>query len=395
MYDVIVIGAGPSGMMASIMASKNNRVLLLEKNEKLGKKLLLTGGGRCNLTNLKPNKEFIDEIEYNKKYLYSVINTFGPKEICDFFTSRGVKLKEEKNNNIFPFDNSSKSILSCLMKSMEKVEIKYKENVIDIKINEKIKEVITEKNKYKSKNIIIATGGVSFKETGSNGDNMKFAKMLSQPTVKLFPAETYLNLVENTVDLAGVSIEEVEIYYMKKRRTGNLIFTHTGISGSAVMKISEFVYLNDEKTIYLDLIMNKSVDELIFELKKFDKEKEVATFLSCFFTKRFSNYLVNKYNLPNKIKSYSSKTLQNLFENLKKYKLEISGVGPIEKAYVTGGGIDLNYINTKTMESKINKGVYFVGEALDIHGPIGGYNITLALSTGYCAGISINNNENK
>lgn len=389
MYDVIIIGSGPSGMMGAIMASKNNKVLLLEKNEISGKKLLITGGGRCNLTNIKPNNLFLDEVEYNKKYLYSAINTFGPKEICDFFTTRGVKLKEEKNNNIFPLDNKSRSILSCLIDSMKYVDVRYNENVINIKIDGEMKEIITEKNKYKVKNIIIATGGSSFRETGSTGDNMKFAKMLSQPTVDLFPAETYLNLFENTVDLAGISFEEVEITYMKKRRTGNLIFTHTGISGSAVMKISEFVYLNDEKIVYVDFVPSKSVEDLMEELNKFDREKELSTFFNLFFSKRFNTYLVNKFNVSSKIKSYNNKTFINLFENIKKFKLEVSSVGPIEKAYVTGGGIDLKYIDTKTMESKINKGVYFVGEALDIHGPIGGYNITLALSTGYCAGISI------
>lgn len=391
MYDVIVIGSGPAGMMASIMASKNNKVLLLEKNDISGKKLLITGGGRCNLTNLKNNREFIEEVEYNKKYLYSTINNFGPKDIYDFFTSKGVKLKEEKGNNVFPVSNKSSEILMTLLDSMKKVDIKYKENVIDIKVLDEIKEVVTMKNIYRAKNIIIATGGSSFKETGSSGDNMKFARLLGQPTVNLFPAETYLELKEDTVNLAGTSFEEVEVSYLKKKKSGNLIFTHKGISGSSVMKISEFVYLNKDKSISIDLLPKLTVNDLINDLNRFDREKEISVFLMNYFSKRFSNYLVSRYDLHGKIKAYNIKNLIYLFENLKSLKFEVASVGPIEKAYVTGGGIDLKYIDSKTMESKINKGIYFVGESLDIHGPIGGYNITLALSTGYSAGISINN----
>lgn len=393
MYDVIIIGSGPSGMMTSIVASEKNKVLLLEKNKISGKKLLITGGGRCNLTNLKTNREFINEVEYNKKYLYSTINNFGPKEICDFFNNFGVKLKEEKDNNIFPVSNKATDILSALLICMKKVDIKYEEEVINIKIKDEFKEVISNNGKYIAKNVIIATGGSSFRETGSTGDNMKFAKMLNQPTIKLFPAETSINVKENFTELAGTAFEEVKLKYLKKNKVGNLIFTHKGISGSVVMKMSEFVYLNDSKQLFIDFFPKNTVDELIDNLNCFDREKEVSTFLSQFFSKKFSNYIVKKYNLVGKIKSYNIKSFNNLFQNLKYFELEASGVGNIDKAYVTGGGIDLNYIDSKTMESKINKGIYFVGESLDIHGPIGGYNITLALSTGYTAGLNLNNSK--
>lgn len=393
MYDVIVIGAGPSGMMASIMASKKNKVLLLEKNEHSGKKLLITGGGRCNLTNLKSNREFLEEVDYHKKYLYSSIHHFGPHDIYDFFTSRGVKLKEEADQKIFPVSNKSSDILACLLDEMRTVEVHYKEPVIDIKLQGEMKEVITAKTTYRAHNIIVATGGASFPETGSTGDHMKLAKQLLQPTVPLFPAETYLDLMENIVDLAGTSFEYVEIHYRKIKKSGNLIFTHRGISGSSVMKISEFVFLNSENQISIDFLPTMRLDDFIASLSEFDREKEVATFLTTFFSKKFSNFLASKFQMEGTIKTYSMKKWNVLFTSLKSFQVEVKCVGPLEKAYVTGGGIDLNSIDSKTMESKFNKGVYFVGEALDVHGPIGGYNITLALSTGYSAGISIESHK--
>lgn len=389
MYDVIVVGSGPAGLMASIVASKNNKVLLLEKNEISGKKLLITGGGRCNLTNLKSNRDFLDEVDYNKKYLYSAVNKFGPYEIYDYFTKQGIKLKEEEDNKIFPVSNRASEILQCLLDDLKKEDVKYHENVHDIKIIGDLKEVTTSKGVYTSKNIIIATGGSSFKQTGSTGDNMKFAKMLNQPTVNLFPAEVGLVLKDSLQILAGTSFEEVTVKYMNKRTTGNLIFTHRGISGSAIMKISEHVYLNDSKEIIIDLLPNISSDELRGMINNFDREKELVTLLNTLFTKRFSSYLVDKLNMNVKIKSLYHKTIDKVINEIKEYKLSILKVEDLDKAYVTGGGVDMNYIDTSTMESKIHKGVYFVGEALDIHGPIGGYNITLALSTGYLAGSSV------
>lgn len=388
MYDVIIIGSGPAGMMAGIAASENNKVLILEKNEISGKKLLITGGGRCNLTNLKSNKAFLDEVEYNKKYLYSAINKFGPEAIYNYFVNNKVKLKEEEDNKIFPTSNRASEILQCLLDNLKRVDIKYHQNVIDIRIIDDIKQVITDKETYSSKNVIIATGGSSFKQTGSNGDNMKFAQILKQPTVSLFPAETSL-IADNTSLLAGTAFEKVVVKYLDRKTSGNLIFTHKGISGSAIMKISEHVFKNDYKELTIDLLPDISKEELTKMINDFDREKELVTFLSTLFSKKFSSYLVDKLNMNIKIKSMYYKTIDKVVSEIKEYKIIIKSVDELDNAYVTGGGIDMNYIDTTTMQSKITKGIYFVGESLDIHGPIGGYNITLALATGYLAGTSI------
>lgn len=384
MYDCIIIGAGPAGLMASIAIDNSKKVLIIEKNSSAGKKLLITGGGRCNVTNLKSNNDFLNEVNYNKKYLYSAINTFGPKEIYNYFQENGVLLKEEEDNKIFPTSNKSADILKVLLKN-SKAEINYDEEVLKIKQG----EVVTNKNVYKTKNIIIATGGSSFKYTGSTGDNMKFAHMIKQPITELFPAEVGVILKENN-ELAGTAIENVIIKYLNRESSGNLMFTHKGLSGSAIMKLSEHIYKNNDKNILIDLLPNISNDELIDIITKYDREKEIISFLNEYFTKRFSLYLMNKLNINKKIKQLSKPEIINIVNTLKALSFEIDSVEEIDKAYVTGGGIDLKYINSSTMESTINFGIYFVGEVLDIHGPIGGYNITLALSTGYLAGIKIN-----
>lgn len=391
MYDCIVIGAGPAGLMAAIEASKNNRTLLIEKNPSPGNKLLLTGGGRCNLTNLKSNNEFLNEVDYNKKYLYSAINKFGPREIYDFFESKNVSLNIEKENQVFPKSDKAGDILEVLVNELKNVEQKYNETVLEIK-NGKIKEIISNKEIYKTKNIIIATGGSSFRHTGSSGDNLKFASILNQPIIPIFPAETGVKLTEQT-NLAGTTISEVTITFDNKKTTGNLMFTHTGLSGTAIMKMSEFIYKSSQKEINIDLLPNLSKEEIIELLNKYDREKELISFLNEIFTKRFSLYLTSRINLNKKIKSLIKEEIENLITLLKAINFIVKEVNEIDIAYVTGGGIDLKYIDSMTMESKINKGTYFVGEALDIHGPIGGYNITLALSTGYLAGSSVSKGD--
>ena len=387
MYDVIIIGAGPAGLMAGI-ASNNLNALILEKNNTAGKKLLLTGGGRCNLTNLKSNNDFLDNVNYNKKYLYSAINLFGPREIYDYFEDNGVLLKEEDNNRIFPVSNKASDILSVLLKNT--CNVKYNEEVIDIKLYDEYKEVITNNNIYKTKNIIISTGGSSYRNTGSTGDNMKFANILKQPIVELFPTEVGV-ILKDKLDLAGTSIDNVKISYMKLKKEGNLIYTHRGLSGISIMSLSEYIYLNEDKTIHIDLIPNYSKEELIEYIKNYDCDKEIITCLNSFFSKKFSLYLLDRLNIESvKIKYLKNKDLIRLVDLIKYLTYSVDKVCPLDEAYATGGGIDMKYINTTNMESTINECVYFIGEALDIHGIVGGYNITLALSTGYLAGYSLN-----
>lgn len=395
MYDVIVIGTGPAGLMAVNTLNKNIKILILEKNDKPGRKLLITGSGRCNVTNLKSNSDFLKEINHNKKHLYSTINNFGPWDIYNFFTDNNVPLKEEEENKMFPVSNKASDILNALLKNIHS-KINYGENVEEIVYKENNIKVITNKDTYITKNLIIATGGTSFKKTGSSGDHMKFAKMLNQPVIDLYPAETGI-ILKHKLELAGISLENVKVSFNKKEFYGNLIFTHKGLSGSSIMKSSEFIYLDKIKNIFIDLLPSISDDELFNSINTYNREKEVTTFLNEHFSKRLCNYIIQLTNLSDntKIKNLNKPQTLDLINNIKNCSFEVLKTCDIEEAYVTGGGIDMKYINSKTMESTINKGIYFAGECLDIHGPIGGYNITLALSTGYTAGISIGGTSEK
>jgi len=392
MYDVIVIGAGPSGMMACISARENNkRVLLIEKNNRVGIKLELTGGGRCNLTNLKSIDNFIKEIPVNNKFLYSAITKFGPEEIYKYFKDLGVDLKVEDEDRVFPTSNKSKNIIDALYNELIKnnVEVHLNESVLNINSN---KEVTTNKGIYKTKNIIIATGGMSYPQTGSIGDGYRFAKSLNQNVTNLYPAETFL-ITSKTYPLAGISLDDIIILFNKKIVSGSMLFTHNGISGPAVFKISEEVYkelkANDNIKIYLDLIKDYTFEELFAIISVYNQKKELVSFVREYLPKRLVDYIVSDFKLDKKIGFMSKKQKEELIKLLKNYEINIKGTGSLEQSFITGGGVNISNINSKTMESNINRGIYFIGEVLDVHGHTGGYNITIALSTGYTAGSSI------
>ncbi len=380
MYDVVIIGAGASGLMLASLLSNMN-VLVLEKTNSPGKKLLITGGGRCNLTNLKGNDEFLENIKHNKKYLYSTINKFGPFEVYDYFKSIG--LKEEEDNKIFPKSDKASDVLNYLIKKT-KCKVNYNEEVIRIEDN----LVTTNKNTYQTKYIVVATGGSSYIKTGSSGDHIRLCDLIKQPCVSLFPAETSI-ITNDKNNLAGTSFDNVYIHEFKE--SGNLIFTHTGLSGSSIMKISEHIYLKNIKEITIDLlplIDEKDLKELLHP------EKYILNILNNFFSKRFSTYLLELCNIKNDlVKRLNHKNINDMINNIKKYKVSIKTVNDIKFAYVTGGGVDLKYIDTRTFKSKLND-IYFIGECLDIHGPIGGYNLTLAFSTAYSCSIDIKGEKN-
>ncbi len=382
-YDVIVVGAGAAGLMFSNFIDKDFKTLIVEKNDKPGRKLMITGGGRCNLTNNKEVKEFLENVEYNHKYLYSALTRFGPKDIMNYIN---IPLKEEKDNQIFPKSDKAGDVLNYLLNN-KKCNINSSETVSDITKIDDVFNVVTTKGEYKSHKIVIATGGCSYPHLGSSGDHLKFAENFNQEVTPVFPAETSI-LVNNLDYLAGTAFDKVEIKLNKKIYTGNLIFTHTGLSGTSIMKISEHVYLNNIKEIIIDYVPKVDVLKYLED----NKDKNITNVLNKLFTKKFSSYLLTKVNINQElnIKSINKKDILNLVNIIKEDKINISGVTDIAKAYVTGGGISLKQIDIKTFESKTVKNMYYIGEALDIHGPIGGYNLTLAFSTAYNCAKAIN-----
>lgn len=392
-YDCIIIGAGSSGLMCAIKISSLKKVLIIEKNNSCGKKLLLTGGGRCNVTNLKDANLFLENI-HNKKYLYSAIHNFGPQDIYDFFTSRGCFLKEELDNKIFPKNDKASSILNCLMseiKSCDNVKINYNETVVAIEHNDIIK-VFSDKGCYEASTVVVATGGKSFPKTGSSGDHIKFSKMLNQPIIDLYPAETSIILKEKH-NLAGTSLSNVKVTANNHSAIGNILFTHNGLSGDTIMKLSEYIYLEHIEKIYISFLEEYSKEEICDMLKNYDQKKEIKSFIAEYLTKNLAIYLLKRVNIApdTTIKTLTAKKIGDICLILKKCPFLVLKSNDLDKAYITGGGIDMKYIDSKTMESTVNKNIYFIGEALDVHGTIGGYNITIAFSTASLAAQSINN----
>lgn len=393
MFDTIIIGAGPAGMMASINASMNNRkVLLIEKNSTVLKKLKLSGGTRCNLINLKEPNEFIKNIPVNGKFLFSTLNTFSPFDIYDYFNKSGIKLKVEDNDRVFPSSNSSQTIIDFLYSEVinNNVVLNINETVIKINIlDSKIKEVITNKGSYKCHNIIIATGGKSYPHTGSTGDGYKFCQSINQPITKLYPADTFL--YSDVPDyLSGITVDNVLLKLDKYTEKGSMLFTHFGVSGPVVFKISERIYHklsdNEDSTLIVDFIPEYNEFEINESLSNYPSNESLISFLKDYLPKKLLIYILGEEFIHQKINTISKNNIHKSIEKLKNYNLVITKTGSIEQSFVTGGGVDLRYVDPKTMESKINPGIFFAGEILDIHGHTGGYNITIALSTGYTAG---------
>ncbi len=382
MYDVIIIGAGCSGLFARKLL-KNYNVLTLEKMKTSGNKLLLTGNGRCNITNLKQKKDLISMFEHNSKFLYSTINKFDAYDIYKLINEE-VELVVEKNDCVFPKSNKSSDILNFLLSDCN-TEINYNAEVTKVQKEDDYYIITTPFDTYKSKNVIVATGGVSFPHTGSTGSAIDFAKFFNIKVVDLFPCEAPIILKDN-FNLAGTSFSNVEVSFDKKIIDGHLIFTHTGLSGSAIMKASEYIYKKKIKEIEINFYTKKSFEDFCNLLEKY-REKQISTTLAQIFTIKFSEYLLNKLSIDKSrlTKQLIHKEVLAIFDLITKHKFIIDKVENIEKAFVTGGGISTKSLNPKSFENKENQGLYFIGECVDIHGPIGGYNLTLALSSAYSA----------
>ena len=387
MVDVLVIGGGPAGMMAAIKSNRNNKkVVLIDRNETLGKKLLISGGGRCNITNLKPNNEFMAGI--SDRFLYKPLGIFNAYDIVDFFNSRGVELVEEDNNRMFPKSGKAKDILDCLIKELNGVEIKT-ETVLKVEREGFGFKVTTNKEVYIAKVVVIATGGKSYPKLGATGDGYEFAKSLGHQIVNTYPMNTPIvsndEVIQSKV-LQGITLNDCLIKYKKKSYRGGLIFTHFGISGPIVLNISKDVHfgLSKHSIVSLDLIPDEKIENLR-NLFLSGGKKALYTLIP----KRLVEYLLEKYGLNKNVTEVSKKNFNSFFEALKNFEINVASLKGYDNAFITGGGVSLYDVDPKTMESKIMYNLYLVGEVLDISGITGGYNHTIALSTGYVAGYSI------
>ncbi len=406
MKKVIVIGAGPAGMMAAITASKNNKVILLDGNEKVGKKLFITGKGRCNVTNSKDISEFFDFIPGNPHFLYSALYSYTNEDTISFFESQGIKLKNERGGRIFPASDKSSDIIKGLIKEINKnnIELKLNSLVTNIKFTDNLIESVEVNNEYyiDGDHFIIATGGVSYPLTGSRGDGIRFSKSLGHNIIDLKPSLVPIELRDNWIkDLTGLTLKNIEISLFndtsKKaiyKNQGEMLFTSYGLSGPIILKASRYIEKNKNYNLLIDLKPALTYDEL---------DKRVQKDFKKYINKNFKNSLdellpqklipiiisLSNINENKKVNEITKEERKNLVNLIKGLKLSIKGLRPIEEAIVTSGGVDTLEIDPSTMKSKLIDNLSFAGEVIDVDAFTGGYNVQIALSTGYLAGSNI------
>jgi len=404
-FDIAAIGAGPAGCMAAIRAAEAGRdVVLIERNDAIGRKILLSGKGRCNITNSASMDVFVEKFGKEGNFFRSAFFTFFNQDLTLFFESRGLKLKSERQGRIFPVTDKASSIVKILEKALKekKLKIEYNSRITDInKINNLFEIALKDKNKIIVKKVILATGGASYGKTGSTGDGFKIAKKLGHTIVKLKPSLVPLKTKESWVkELQGLALKNVRIIFLKGKKKivspiGELMFTHFGISGPLILDLSgEIVSVlekQDNVNLFIDLKPALSIDKIENRLLNEFKD-EGSTQLSNLFRRLLPVSLIPVFirlagmDYEKKSSQITQKERRKIIDLLKGIPLTITGSLPLEEAMVTGGGISTKEINPRTMESKIIPGLYLAGEIINGAAPSGGYNMQMAFSTGYLAG---------
>lgn len=406
MAKVIVIGAGPAGMMAAISAAENHEVILLEGNERIGKKLFITGKGRCNVTNAKDISEFFDFIPGNPHFLYSALYTYTNIDVMNFFENAGVKLKVERGSRVFPNSDKSSDIISGLSRGLNEagVDLRLHSKVKDVIFNNnKIEAVILENgSKVKGDYFIITTGGKSYPLTGSTGIGFDLAKKMGHSIVEPKPSLVPIEIEESWVrELQGLSLRNIELKIKNKKNSkvvysgqGEMLFTHFGISGPLVLSGSRFIKDGERFEISLNLkpaLEEKQLDLRIQKDFKKNLNKDFKNSLDELLPKKLIPVIIELSGIDenkkvNSITKEERRTLLNLLKNL---TFTVKGLRDIAEAIVTAGGVSTKEIDPSTMKSKIVDNLYFAGEVIDVDAFTGGYNVQIALSTGYLAGKSI------
>ncbi|OLR65658.1 NAD(P)/FAD-dependent oxidoreductase [Peptoniphilus porci] len=394
---IAIIGGGPAGMMCAIKAAENHEVFLYEKNEKLGKKLFITGKGRCNLTNYCDEREFLKNIVRNKNFMYSSIYSLSPFTTYYYFEELGLPLKVERGNRVFPASDKSSDVIKIYEKKLRERDVKIKLNS-EIKSIKKDKDFFILNDREKYDKIVIATGGLSYKLTGSTGDGYKFAKKFNHKVVEPVPGLIGINLY-NGFNLAGLTLKNVELKVIKdkkiiSREFGELLFTHRGISGPIVLTTSSKINRLKDFEIYLDLkpaLNNEKLDNRILRDFCENKNKNIENVMRLLLPRDLISYVLENAEIEKEKKAnqITKEERERLVKTIKNFKLKFESLEDINRAIITSGGVDVVDIDPKTMESKIVKGLYFIGEVLDVDALTGGFNIQIANSTGYNCGINL------
>lgn len=404
-YDVAVIGGGPAGMMVAIKAGEMGaKVVLIEKNEKMGLKLLMTGGGRCNLTHVEKNiREFCGKFGKEGDFLLSPFSVFGTKETMEFFENNGVELKNEKGK-VFPASEKAKDILNTLISLLKKykVDVLFSSEVKEI--NKKGKSIVSVSllngKEIEADQFILSSGGRSYPSTGSTGDSFIWAKRLGHDIVDTKPALTPIETKEQwTKTLQGISLDDVSVSFycnqkIEKEGRGEILFTHFGFSGPLILDMSRTVGDLLEKgkvKMIIDLFPDKNIEQLDkFMLSVFNKnrKKHILKFLNDFFPEKLSAFILNfsSISFDRKSNDITKEERMRLIKFMKKIEVNVVGLLGFDKAMATHGGVSLKTIDSKTMKSKLINNLYFAGEAINLDGPCGGYNLQMCWTTGYVAG---------
>ncbi len=419
---VVIIGGGPAGMLSAISASQEgNEVTIIEKMNQLGKKLCITGKGRCNITSSLPIEDFIKNIPGNGKFLYSAFKNFTNQDILKLLKEEGIQTKEERGNRIFPVSDRASDVRDALIKRLKKENVKIITNarVVDIIVKENtVQGVIYKTNSNSNKNansskneqkielkadkVILATGGKSYPLTGSNGDGYNLAKKLGHTVTEIMPSLVALVAKDEDIDvcqnLQGLSLKNVGLKVYRDNKMiyedfGEMLFTHFGVSGPIILSSSAHLVRNSMENVQISIDLKPALDENKLDeriLRDFntEKNKEFKNSLNQLLPQKMIPVIVDKMGINKKVNEITKEERRKLVKILKDFRIKIKGFRPVEEAIVTAGGINIKEINPKTMESKIVKGLYFAGEIIDVDAYTGGFNLQIAYSTGFTAGLN-------
>lgn len=405
-YDVIIVGGGAAGCVAAGYAAQNGKsVLILERNRRPARKILVTGKGRCNVTNNCEPEEFFRHVRSNPRFLYGALNRFTPKSTMELFENLGVPLKTERGRRVFPVSDRALDIADALQLFIKNKNVEVKQKRAEELVFEEgvLKGVLTENGEiFRAQKVLISTGGLSYSATGSSGDGYKLAKQAGHTIVKTRPSLVGIYTAENLSDASGLSLKNVvlRLYNAKNKKPiyeelGEMLITHEGISGPLVLSASSFMSTEpSDYRIELDLKPGLSAEELDTRVLRDFSEKKNRCFINALdelLPRSFIPYVVEKSGIDpeTKVNQITKAQRLELITAIKAFTLKPVELGDIETAVVTAGGVSVKEIDPKTMESKLCKGLYFAGEVIDLDAETGGYNLQIAFATGYVAGMAI------
>lgn len=398
---MIVIGAGAAGLMCAYKASSNGaKVTVLERNEKPGKKIYITGKGRCNVTNACEVNDFFANVPTNPKFLYGAVRTFSSGDLIDLFETLGLQVKVERGNRVFPVSDKASDVTACLYKAClnNGVRFVFSTSVSDITKKEDEFEVRTDNGIFTDDKVVICSGGKSYPNTGSTGDGYRFAKRFGHTVIEPVSALSAL-YASDTKPLAGLSIRNVQATVVDNNKRiatqfGEMLFTHEGVSGPVILTLSSLINRMDFSTLDLEIDLKPALDDKKLNdrlLRDFadNKNKTLYNNLSLLMPKALIPYVLSQSGVDGnkQVNSVTKEERNKLVFTVKHLTFDLQGLYPIDEAIVTSGGVSVKEINPKTMESRLVEGLYFAGEIIDVDCFTGGFNLQTAFSTGYIAGL--------